>query len=147
MSKRRPPEVDKGQANLFDRSPSEKGFIESFNARLRDELLDGEVFYTLREAKVVIESWPRHYNTERPNGSLGYKPPAPEAFIPAFAARGSGACVQDAYHLADALGGLQTGARQDDDRRFLRTDHASPKQAPPSKEVRPRWPRDRRSRI
>ena len=68
-------------------SPWENGFIESFNARLRDELLDGEIFYTLREAKVVIESWRRHYNIERPHGSLGYKPPAPEVFIPAFAAR------------------------------------------------------------
>ena len=111
---------------LFDRSPSENGFIESFNARLRDELLDGEVFCTLREAKVVIESWRRDYNTERPHGYLGYKPPAPEVFIPAFAARGSGACGQDAHQLADALGSLETGARQDNDRRFLRTDHASP---------------------
>ena len=68
-------------------SPWENGFIESFNARLRDELLDGEIFYSLNEARVVIESWRRHYNTERPHGSLGYKPPAPEVFIPAFAAR------------------------------------------------------------
>jgi putative transposase len=68
-------------------SPWENGFIESFNARLRDELLDGEVFYSLAEARIVIESWRRHYNTERPHGSLGYKPPAPEVFIPAFAAR------------------------------------------------------------
>jgi putative transposase len=68
-------------------SPWENGFIESFNARLRDELLDGEIFYSLAEAKTVIESWRRHYNTERPHGSLGYKPPAPEVFIPAFAAR------------------------------------------------------------
>src|SRR5208282_1816746 len=60
---------------------------ESFNARLRDELLDGEIFYSLSEAKVVIESWRRHYNTERPHGSLGYKPPAPEVFIPAIVAR------------------------------------------------------------
>ena len=43
-------------------SPWENGFIESFNARLRDELLDGEIFYTLREAQIVIESWRRHYN-------------------------------------------------------------------------------------
>ena len=49
-------------------------------------LLDGEIFYSLREARIVIESWRRHYNTERPHGSLGYKPPAPEVFIPAFAA-------------------------------------------------------------
>ena len=68
-------------------SPWENGFIESFNARLRDELLDGEIFYSLAEAKIVIESWRRHYNTERPHRSLGYKPPAPEVFIPAFAAR------------------------------------------------------------
>ena len=59
---------------------------ESFNARLRDELLDGEIFYTLQEARVVIESWRRHYNTVRPHESLGYKPPAPEVFVPAFAA-------------------------------------------------------------
>lgn len=68
-------------------SPWENGFIESFNARLRDELLNGEIFYTLREAQVVIESWRRHYNTVRPHGSLGYKPPAPEVFVPAMAAR------------------------------------------------------------
>ncbi|HZZ24302.1 MAG TPA: IS3 family transposase [Roseiarcus sp.] len=68
-------------------SPWENGFIESFNARLRDELLDGEIFYSLAEAKIVIERWRRHYNTVRPHGSLGYKPPAPEVFIPALAAR------------------------------------------------------------
>ena len=68
-------------------SPWENGFIESFNARLRDELLDGEIFYTLKEAKVVIESWRRHFNTVRPHGSLGYKPPAPEVFVPAMSAR------------------------------------------------------------
>ena len=67
-------------------SPWENGFIERFNARLRDELLDGEIFYSLKEARVVIESWRPYYNTERPHGSLGYKPPAPEVFIPAFAA-------------------------------------------------------------
>ena len=68
-------------------SPWENGFIESFNARLRDELLDGEIFYSLNEAKIVIESWRRHYNAVRPHGSLGYKPPAPEVFVPALAAR------------------------------------------------------------
>ena len=68
-------------------SPWENGFIESFNARLRDELLDGEIFYTLAEAKIIVESWRRHFNTVRPHGSLGYKPPAPEVFIPAMAAR------------------------------------------------------------
>ncbi len=68
-------------------SPWENGFIESFNARLRDELLDGEIFYSLKEAQVVIESWRRHYNTLRPHGSLGYKPPAPEVFVPAMSMR------------------------------------------------------------
>ena len=68
-------------------SPWENGFIESFNARLRDELLDGEIFYSLAEARIIIESWRRHYNTVRPHGSLAYKPPAPEVFVPAMAAR------------------------------------------------------------
>ena len=67
-------------------SPWENGFIESFNARLRDELLDGELFYSLREAQIIMESWRRHYNTVRPHASLGYRPPAPEVFVPAFAA-------------------------------------------------------------
>ena len=63
----------------------ENGFIESFIARLRDELLDGEIFYSLREAQVVIESWRRHYNHVRPHASLGYRVPAPEVIVPAFA--------------------------------------------------------------
>ena len=67
-------------------SPWENGFIESFNARLGDELLNGEIFYTLKEAQAVIESWRCHYNTIRPHASLGYRPPAPEVFLPAFAA-------------------------------------------------------------
>jgi len=67
-------------------SPWENGFIESFNARRRDELLDGEIVYTLREAQIVIESWRRHYNTVRPHASLGYRAPAPEVFVPALAA-------------------------------------------------------------
>ena len=66
-------------------SPWENGCVESFNARLRDELLDGEVLYSLREAQIIIESWRRHYNTVRPHASLGYRPPAPEVLIPAFA--------------------------------------------------------------
>jgi len=52
--------------------------VESFNGKLRDELLNGEIFYTLAEAKIVIEQWRRHYNTVRPHSSLGYEPPAPE---------------------------------------------------------------------
>ena len=68
-------------------SPWENGFVESFNARLRDELLDGEIFYSLREAQVVIESWRQHYNHVRPHASLGYRAPAPEVIVPALAAR------------------------------------------------------------
>jgi hypothetical protein len=60
--------------------------VDSFNAGLRDELLDGEIFYTLKEAKIVIESWRCHYNAVRPHASLGYRPPAPEVLIPALAA-------------------------------------------------------------
>src|SRR5438477_567562 len=50
------------------------------------ELLDGEIFYTLREAQIIIESWRRHYNTVRPHASIGYRAPAPEVFVPALAA-------------------------------------------------------------
>ena len=67
-------------------SPWENGYVESFNARLRDELLNGEIFYSLREAEIVIESWRRHYNTVRPLASLGYRPPAPEVLILGLAA-------------------------------------------------------------
>ncbi|WP_156429045.1 IS3 family transposase [Paracoccus aminovorans] len=63
-------------------SPWENGYCESFNARFRDELLDAEVFYSLREAQILIERWRSHYNTVRPHSSLGYRPPAPEAVIP-----------------------------------------------------------------
>lgn len=63
-------------------SPWENGYNESFNGKLRDELLNGEIFYTLREAKVLIERWRLHYNTIRPHSSLGYRPPAPAAILP-----------------------------------------------------------------
>jgi transposase InsO family protein len=63
-------------------SPWENGYCESFNARLRDELLNGEVFYTLKEAQIIIEQWRKHYNTKRPHSALGYRPPAPETIIP-----------------------------------------------------------------
>jgi Transposase and inactivated derivatives len=62
-------------------SPWENGYVESFNARLRDELLNGEIFYTLKEAQILIEQWRIHYNTIRPHSALGYKPPAPQALI------------------------------------------------------------------
>lgn len=60
-------------------SPWENGYNESFNGKLRDELLNGEIFYTLTEAHVLIERWRQEYNTFRPHSSLGYRPPAPEA--------------------------------------------------------------------
>ena len=63
-------------------SPWENGYIESFNGKLRDELLEREIFDTLLEAKVLVERWRRDYNTLRPHSSLGYRPPAPEAIEP-----------------------------------------------------------------
>ena len=60
-------------------SPWENGYNESFNGKLRDELLDGEIFDTLLEAKILIERWRQEYNHVRPHSSLGYRPPAPEA--------------------------------------------------------------------
>ncbi len=62
-------------------SPWENGYIESFNSKLRDELLNGEIFYTLKEAMIIIEGWRRHYNTIRPHSSLGYVSPAPEVVL------------------------------------------------------------------
>jgi len=63
-------------------SPWENGYIESFNGKLRDELLNLEIFTILTEAKVLIDQWRREYNQIRPHSSLGYRPPAPEARIP-----------------------------------------------------------------
>lgn len=63
-------------------SPWENGYIESFNGRLRDELLNGEIFYTLNEAKVILESWRKEYNHVRPHSSLGYRVPVPLATLP-----------------------------------------------------------------
>jgi transposase InsO family protein len=59
-------------------SPWENGYCEGFNSKLWDELLNGEIFYTLKEAKIIIESWRRHYNTIRPHSSVRHHPPAPE---------------------------------------------------------------------
>jgi transposase InsO family protein len=59
-------------------SPWENGYVESFNGKLRDELLNRESFETLLEARVLIERWREHYNTVRPHSALGYRPPAPE---------------------------------------------------------------------
>ncbi|HSG96239.1 MAG TPA: integrase core domain-containing protein, partial [Afifellaceae bacterium] len=67
-------------------SPWENGYIESFNGRLRDELLNGEIFYTLKEAQILIERWRVHYNAQRLHSSLGYRPPAPETILPSLQA-------------------------------------------------------------
>lgn len=63
-------------------SPWENGYIESFNGKMRDELLAGEIFYSLTEAQVIIEQWKWHYNQIRPHSALGYKPPTPATIIP-----------------------------------------------------------------
>ena len=63
-------------------SPWENGYCESFNGKLRDELLNGEIYYSLKEVKVVIEQWRQHYNHRRPLSSLSYRPPAPETIQP-----------------------------------------------------------------
>jgi transposase InsO family protein len=62
-------------------SPWENGYVESFNGKLRDELLNREIFYTLKEAQVLIEAWRRHFNAVRPHSALGWKPPAPENIV------------------------------------------------------------------
>ena len=64
-------------------SPWKNGYVESFNGQLRDERLDREMFYTLTEAQILIERWRREYNTVRPHSALGYRPPAPDAIMPA----------------------------------------------------------------
>jgi transposase InsO family protein len=61
-------------------SPWENGYCESFNSKLRDEFLNGEIFYSLKEARILCERWRVHYNTIRPHSSLEYRPPAPEAW-------------------------------------------------------------------
>jgi len=62
-------------------SPWENGYNESFNGKFRDELLNGEIFYTLKEAKILIEQWRKLYNTIRPHSSLQYQPPAPQTVL------------------------------------------------------------------
>ena len=62
-------------------SPWENGYVESFNGKMRKEFLNREIFYTLKEAQVLIEQWRVFYNTVRPHSSLGYKPPAPQTII------------------------------------------------------------------
>ena len=75
---------EKGSGTIYIEpgSPWENGYIESFNGKLRDELLNREIFDTMHEARVLIENWRWEYNTERPHSSLNYRPPAPEAIKP-----------------------------------------------------------------
>ncbi len=70
--------VGSNTAYIEPGSPWENGYVESFNSKLRDELLNGEVFYSLKEAQILIEAWRRHYNAIRPHSALGWRPPAPE---------------------------------------------------------------------
>ena len=82
-------------------SPWENGYCESFNGKLRDELLDREAFHSPREAQVLIKAWRRHYNAVRSHPALGYRPPAPEAmpwpmWLPSRPTAGQGADV--VYH-------------------------------------------------
>lgn len=74
--------VDSTTVYIEPGSPWENGYCESFNARFRDELLNSEMFYTMREAQVIIEQWRKHYNTVRPHSALNWRPPTPEGKIP-----------------------------------------------------------------
>ncbi len=74
------PKVGANTLYIEPGSPWENGYCESFNGKLRDELLNGEIFYSLKEARVLIEQWRCHYNTKRPHSSLGYRPPAPQTW-------------------------------------------------------------------
>ena len=81
--RRLPPIVHKGNPGYIEPgSPWENGFCESFNGKLRDECLNGEIFYSLKEVQIVIQGWRKEYNTVRPHSALGYRPPAPGAYNP-----------------------------------------------------------------
>jgi len=74
--------VGTGTLYIEPGSPWENGYCESFNGKLRDECLNGEIFCSLKEAQIVIEKWRVEYNTKRPHSALGYRPPAPAAGNP-----------------------------------------------------------------
>ncbi len=74
--------IDVKMLYIEPRLPWENGYNDSFNGTLRDELLNGEIVYSLKEAQILIERWRQHYNTIRPHSSLGYKPPAPKTIFP-----------------------------------------------------------------
>jgi transposase InsO family protein len=91
-------------------SPWENGYCESFNSRLRDEFLNGEIFYSLKEAQVLAECWRVYYNTERPHSSLQYRPPAPRAWQPESQGHGKVESKQrfPLFHTPDCGDGLST---------------------------------------
>jgi diadenosine tetraphosphate (Ap4A) HIT family hydrolase len=89
-------------------SPWENGYVESFIGKLRDELLNREIFYTLKEATILIEQWRRHYNGVRPHSALGYRPPAPETI--AFPGRG----LPNPWSSLETSGGLLHSVNRDD---------------------------------
>src|SRR5262249_13267643 len=74
--------LEQGTLYIEPGSPWENGYCESLNRKLRDECLNGEIFYSLKEAQIVIEKWRVNYNTKRPHSALGYRPPAPAACSP-----------------------------------------------------------------
>jgi putative transposase len=75
--------ADTGAKTLYIEpgSPWENGYCESFNSKLREEFLNPEIFYSIKELRVLAKRWRVHYNTVRPHSSLGYRPPAPEAWL------------------------------------------------------------------
>lgn len=103
-----------GSATLYIEpgSPWENGYCESFNSKLREEFLNGEIFYSLKEAQILAERWRIYYNTERPHSSLGYRPPAPAAWpnetSPGHGKVGSVRCFP-LFHTADPRGQLHLG--------------------------------------
>ena len=80
-------------------SPWENGYCKRFNSKLRDEFLNGETFYSMKELRVLAERWRVHYNTIRPHSSLGYRSPAPEAWLTNNMGRGEAATATRFPHL------------------------------------------------
>ena len=74
--------LEVGPLFIYPGSPWENGYVESFNGKMRYQFLDGEIFYSMLEARVMIEAWRHHYNTVRPHSSLGGRAPTPETFQP-----------------------------------------------------------------
>ncbi len=88
-------------------SPWENGYCESFNSKLREELLNGEIFYSLKGARIVTENWRRHYNEVRPHSSLGHRPPAPSVLLAERSAAGPEADHELTVHPDHSMGAGQ----------------------------------------